>query len=73
MTVDRAERRRRNRAQAKVVAAVLLRTVATAAVLGALYYLTPVRAKTQTQEVLWLRVSIRSKVLTSWSFTRPEK
>lgn len=54
MSIDRAERRRRNRAQAKVLVTVVLRTAATAAVLGALYYLTPVWAKTRPQEVAWL-------------------
>ena len=54
MTLDQAERRRHRRTQAKVGGTVALRAAATTAVLIGAYYLAPVRAKTQAQELLWL-------------------
>jgi voltage-gated potassium channel len=58
MTIDQAERRRHRRAAARVVMVVGLRSAATTAALIAAYYLVPVRAKTHTQQVLWLLAAL---------------
>lgn len=58
MTIDQAEQRRQRRAAAKVVMVVGLRSAATTAALIAAYYLIPVRAKTHTQQLLWLLAAL---------------
>lgn len=58
MTIDQAEQRRQRRAAAKVVMVVGLRSAATTAALIAAYYLIPVRAKTYTQQLLWLLAAL---------------
>jgi voltage-gated potassium channel len=54
MASDRLPRRSKRRETLLIALQIGMRGTATAAALLAAYYLTPVRAKTPTQEVLWL-------------------
>jgi hypothetical protein len=62
MTINQTEQRRHRRAEARVVLLITLRAVATTAFLFAAYYLAPVRARTPTQELLWLLVALAAFV-----------
>ncbi|HEV7185191.1 MAG TPA: ion channel, partial [Leifsonia sp.] len=58
MTINQTEHRRHRRAEVRVVLLITLRAAATTAFLFAAYYLAPVRARTPTEELLWLLVAL---------------
>src|SRR5438309_809365 len=58
MTTNPTEQRRHRRAEAREVILITLRALATTAFLFAAYYLAPVRARTPTQELLWLLAAL---------------
>ena len=62
MTINPTDQRRRRRAEARIVALIALRAVVTTTLLFAAYYLAPVRAKTQLQELLWLGAALAAFV-----------